>query len=224
MQITEPINRTLATLASLETRKSESVGLSRLRQEKASMPSDLRTDWQRRNLRLVVTHPKVQEAADACEKLAKKIVNKDALIPLLVLWGNNGCGKSHFGKRFSEWIRANSFAMYEQFGHDHPVASMSASWPEVADAFKEGEYGIVRDLCESDFVFIDDIGAEHDPSKNAADKLCQILSRRENKWSIVTTNIQPAEWEARWDARIADRLLRRSVVVDMSQVPSFSTL
>lgn len=188
------------------------------------MISDLRTDWQRRNLGLVVTHPQVQEAADACQKLALMIGRKDALFPTLVLYGNPGCGKTTLGKRMVAWARAISFTMYEKYGHAAPLSVQSGSWPSICDGFKEGEYGVVFDFMQAGFVFLDDIGAEHDPSRNAADKLCQIFSRRESKWSIITTNIDPISWADKFDARIADRLLRRSKIVDMSEVPSYATL
>jgi DNA replication protein DnaC len=190
------------------------------------MQSNLATDWQRRNLGLVATHPVVQTAADACASLAKAIARNNALKPLTVLAGNPGCGKTALLNRMAVWARSNSFALSEQCWKFRrgPLTSLRVSWPEVCDGFKEGEYGVVRDLCETDFALIDDIGAEHDPSRNGVDKLCQILSKRENKWTIITTNIEPAAWGQKFDARIEDRLLRRSTVVDMFEVPSFATV
>jgi DNA replication protein DnaC len=190
------------------------------------MESDLRTEWQRRCLGLKVTHPKIQAAADACAKLASAIARNDALVPTLVLCGSPGCGKTHLAKRMAAWGRANAFAIHEkhwQFKRA-PLSVSFFSWPEVCDGFKEGFYGVLRDLCEDTFVILDDIGADHDPSRNGADKLCQILSRRESKWTILTTNIAPEWWADKWDARIEDRLLRRSTVIDMSDVPSFATI
>lgn len=171
-----------------------------------------------------MTHPAVQDAADACSKLARAIGMNDALVPLLVLCGEPGCGKTHLLRRMIAWARRESFGLWERGVLKKPLSTSVVSWPAVCDGFKEGLYGITDDLMRDDFVAIDDIGAEHDPSQNATDKLCQILSRRESKWTLITTNIAPTAWGSRFDARVSDRLLRRSTVVDMSQVPSFSTL
>src|SRR4051812_15897237 len=86
----------LATMASLEIRVNEpSASSTRSSDVRPKVESNLRTDWQRRNLGLFVTHPKVQEAADACSKLAKAIADYDTSRPLVVLFGNPGCGKTH---------------------------------------------------------------------------------------------------------------------------------
>lgn len=186
--------------------------------------SNLKTDWQRRNLCLEVTHPQVQIAADACEGLAKMIARNDELKPLVVLCGNPGCGKTALLNRMATWGRHNAMALSSQVWKykRKPLSVSRVSWPEVCDGFKEGEYGIVRDLLEADLALIDDIGAEHDPSRNGVDKLCQVFSRREGRWTLVTTNIAPEAWSQRFDARIEDRLLRRSTIVDMFNVPSFA--
>lgn len=186
--------------------------------------SNLKTDWQKRNLGLTVTHPQVQAAADACEKLAKMIANNDELRPLVVLCGNPGCGKTALLNRMAQWGRTNGMALSSQVWKykRRPLSVSRVSWPELCDGFKEGAYGAVADLIDADLALIDDIGAEHDPSRNAVDKLCQIFSRREGKWTLVTTNIEPQAWSQKFDARIEDRLLRRSTIVDMFQVPSFA--
>jgi hypothetical protein len=52
------------------------------------------------------------------------------------------------------------------------------------------------------WLIIDDLGAGHDPSGVGTDKLCQVLSRREEMWTLITTNIMPVAWQvqcADWD-------------------------
>lgn len=101
--------------------------------------------------------------------------------------------------------------------------SIFVAWPEAAAQFGEKNYSVVQDAIGNELVILDDIGAENDPWKICADKLCQILTRREQMFSIVTTNVQPADWTEKFDGRIHDRLLRNSVVVDLTGVPSYST-
>jgi len=70
---------------------------------------------------------------------------------------------------------------------------------------------------------IDELGGGHDPSGVGVDKLCQILSRRENMWTLITTNITASAWESKFDRRVASRFFRNSVHVDLGDVPDFST-
>jgi DNA replication protein DnaC len=49
------------------------------------------------------------------------------------------------------------------------------------------------------------------------DKLCQILSKREKKWTVVTANLSLAEIAKQMDSRISSRLLRNnSYVVEVN--------
>ena len=74
----------------------------------------------------------------------------------------------------------------------------------------------MEDAFNADLVVIDDVGSENDPWKVCADKFCQILSRREKKFTVVTTNVTPEQWTERFDGRINDRLMRSSVVNQLS--------
>jgi len=89
------------------------------------------------------------------------------------------------------------------------------------DGFKSFAYDVLDDLCRDEMVVLDDAGSEHDPSKMAADKFCQIIGQREKRFTIVTTNISPSDWGTKWDVRVADRLLRNSVVVDLTGAESY---
>jgi DNA replication protein DnaC len=76
---------------------------------------------------------------------------------------------------------------------------------------------------ESDVAFIDDIGAEGDRYKNnvGTELLRRLLEERRDRYTMITTNVPADMWATRWDARVADRLLRGSVVVDLSGVPTW---
>lgn len=143
---------------------------------------------------------------------------------LLVLCGNSGCGKSHVASRLTHYARAASFIAYERGNwQDGPPSVFSIRWTEaVASMNEKRDEFWVQDAMDASWLFIDDIGAENDPWKKATDRLCQILSRRERKFSVVTTNTASANWPDRFDIRVADRLFRNSVIVDMTGVPSYS--
>lgn len=95
------------------------------------------------------------------------------------------------------------------------------NWSERVSAFKEGDWDI-DDLLNCALLIIDDLGAEHDPSKCGVDKLYLILERRERMWTILTTNLTPSAWENKFDRRISDRMMRNSELVDLTRVPSYS--
>jgi DNA replication protein DnaC len=145
---------------------------------------------------------------------------------LLVLCGESGCGKTHTAKAIFRFAQLASLKAYEtgKWELGRVPTSFFVSWPEATDGFKSGEYGAMEDMMKDDLIVLDDLGAEHDPSKNAVNKLCQVLSRRERKFTVVTTNIKPEEWSDRFDVRIADRLLRNSQVINLFAVDSYAML
>lgn len=127
-------------------------------------------------------------------------------------------------KAVRNWIRA--------VGHEKlwiPLPDVIASlqciywhWPALLDAFKEGQWDLVEDMFKTPCLIIDEIGGGHDPSQVGIDKLCQILSRREKMWTLVTTNVLPSAWEDKFDKRIASRFFRNSTLIDLSEVPDFN--
>jgi DNA replication protein DnaC len=184
------------------------------------------TDWQRKWLRLDVYAPEIQEMATAAQQLASNWFHARAESKkLLVLVGETGVGKTLCAKALLDWARSGVAHLAWERRHWRDVIPSASfyRWPEIADKFKEGQYGVLQDLFDTTLIGLDDVGAEHDPSRNAADKLCQVLSRRQDRlWTVITTNVAPAEWPTRFDKRIADRLMRSSVVVDLSHVESYS--
>lgn len=177
------------------------------------------TDWQKRHLRLDDCDARIVELANAAQQFAKWFATDDKLFAknLLVISGDSGTGKTHTAKSLYRWARNHSGrlgASIEWF-----------AWPEACSAILDDNFtGCIRDMIEADFLALDDIGAETDRYKTGAltDKLCQVLSRREKKWTVITTNIPPSEWANRFDVRVADRLLRNSTVCDLAGVQSYS--
>lgn len=142
---------------------------------------------------------------------------------LLVMVGENGCGKSHIAKSIRHWHREVSQKFPLVMGDESyriPDCFYS-NWSRICDGFKQGNFDIVEDMIESTMCIIDDIGSEHDPSRCGVNKLCSILDRRERKFTIVTTNILSGAWMAKFDRRVASRLFRNSLVLDMTGIPDF---
>lgn len=141
----------------------------------------------------------------------------------LVLAGSNGTGKTHCAEAVRRWLSLVGHG--KQFVKAPNVISHLDCtfwhWPALLDAFKSGEWDILGDLFDATALIIDDLGAEHDPSGVGVDKLCQVLSRREEAWTLITTNIMPAFWQQKFDRRVASRLFRNSTLVDLSGVSDY---
>lgn len=104
-----------------------------------------------------------------------------------------------------------------------PTAWFS-NWPKIVDGMKTNEWQVLEDLQAASMLIIDDVGAEHDPSKCGVEKLYILLNHREHRWNIITTNIPPSGWEEKFERRISSRLFRNAQHIDLSSVPDFSTL
>ena len=212
----------LATMTILPERQPPSSDASKKKESEIVNPC--RTKWQQKWVKLDIVHPKLQKLADEAESFCSRWFKNDTSKTLLVLVGSYGSGKTHVAKAIYKFCVAAAVSAFEtkRWGEHSFPSSIFISWPEAADAFAEKQFGIMDDAVSNDLVIVDDIGAENDPWKICSDKLCQILSRREKKFTVVTTNVLAEKWEERFDGRINDRLLRNSIVIDISEVPSFA--
>lgn len=176
-----------------------------------------KTAWQRKWLCLDVVSDSIQTLADDAERFCKQWFRNDNTSPLLVIVGDFGTGKTHTAKRIFKFCNAAASTAFDKghWGKSNYPASTYIHWPEAASAFQEKEFGIMEDAFNSELVIIDDVGSENDPWKVCADKFCQILSRREKRFTVVTTNVSPEQWTERFDGRINDRLMRSSVICQL---------
>jgi DNA replication protein DnaC len=185
--------------------------------------------WQEKFLRFKTDLPELVHAANEVEHFCHAWVTGDRNQSTLVLHGQPGSGKTHLLKAVERFARGaatlahqkRSAASSEWLNKIPSVRYMF--WPTIAGELAQRRSWPVEEATAADLLLWDDLGAESDPWKNMADSACQILSGRERKWTVITTNIQPGEWATRFDDRIADRLVRNSVVVDLSGVESYAT-
>lgn len=182
--------------------------------------------WQRKWLRLDCHCPQIQQLATTTEKFCGRWFRNERNGTLLVLAGNTGVGKTHVASCVYTFSCKLAMTAYERgaWGNARIPSSSYIHFPELVDRVREGKLEGFTQLCGHDLVVLDDIGAEQDPFKQGADKLCQLLTKREGKFTLVTTNVVPAQWPQKWDLRIADRLMRDSVIVDLFNVPSYSLI
>jgi DNA replication protein DnaC len=144
---------------------------------------------------------------------------------MLVLYGNNGTGKTHVAVAVKKWAEhvAGALPMVEtREGTQRIPYVVFLHWPTFLDDLKGGAWESVQWAEESTLLVLDEVGGGHDPSKVGLDKLCRILSKRERRWTLATTNCVPESWEELFDRRVASRLFRDAEHVDLTQVPDFS--
>lgn len=183
----------------------------------------LESPWQRKWIALDVTHPKIQQLGAAAEAFCHRWYRNRPQPALLVVCGDTGTAKTHTTKAIAKFARAAAGRSFAEghWGVARIPAMFYLSWPEAVAQFGDKNFSCLPDAIESDLLLLDDVGAENDPWKTGAEKLCHILSRRERRFTVLTTNVHPAQWSEVFDVRIADRLLRNSQVVDLIGVPSY---
>ena len=183
--------------------------------------------WLARNIGLKTAHnQKLVELEGALWEFCAGLSRAPLSGHLLVVYGENGTGKTHGARSVVRWARRSNIQFMPEPNVSQSLCARTEfwSWPELLDALKNGGWDIVADLIESSLLVLDDLGAGHDPTMVGTDKLCQILSRRERKWTLITTNITPTHWESKFDRRIASRFFRNSTIVDLSGVPDYSSV
>jgi DNA replication protein DnaC len=180
-------------------------------------------------LPMKITHPQLKAARDALYKFCCEMAARPKVGRTAVIFGENGTGKSRLLRQVSKWLSSTAqflpMVLREDLGDTVglPYAKF-LHWPSVIDEFQKRQDIVpLDDAMISTLTIFDDIGAEHDPSGYAREQLYLLLSRREFKWNLISTNYPPAEWHNRFERRIASRLFRNAEHIDLSEVPDFSS-
>lgn len=95
-------------------------------------------------------------------------------------------------------------------------------WPRTLKQLRSGNYDLADQLSMCNFVFLDEITVDHDPSGFGKDQLAGILSARINKWTLITSNLSLDKFRE-IDERIASRLVRDRNVVCVCDTQDYAT-
>ena len=177
------------------------------------------------------THPQISHLEkviyDFCANYSKSPGRGERLI----IFGENGSGKTHAARAVFHWASQCGIAIKMPLVTNHDTGECSLancvcySWPAVVDGFKKSdpEWYVIEEMFNPSLLILDDVGAEHDPSRVGIEKLYLVLERRAQKWTIITTNVPPQHWERKFERRVASRFFRNSTHVDLSQVPDYNS-
>ena len=135
----------------------------------------------------------------------------------LSLIGSSGTGKTYvcrklwdYAKRNSDWSKCEYFPKI-------------IFWPDFVQQLRAGNsYEMRQEMKRWPVLFLDDIGAERDPSGFAAEELNTLLGCRVDKWTLITSN-KDAEGLRAIDGRILSRMIRDENVCISINCPDFAT-
>lgn len=184
-----------------------------------------RRGWVEKWLMLATSHhPKLAALANTLHAFCSDMWEFPSLGMLLVLCGPNGCGKTKSALAVNHWVNTvgSSKPVSVKDGHVEWLDSYFAHWPGFMDETRDGASKLIEKLIAAPVLILDEVGGDHDPSQFGVTKLSRILSERDGKWTIVTTNIPPANWADAFDVRVESRLHRNSWVIDLDGVPDYS--
>lgn len=105
---------------------------------------------------------------------------------------------------------------------DHLPNAEFVIWPLAAEAPRYEWKDWLAGIRSARVVLFDDVGSESDRFRSGepAERLREALEAVERKWVVLTTNIEPNRWSARFDQRVADRL-NKAAHVSLEHVPSY---
>lgn len=222
----KPVSQILATVALLSAQPTTPQP-SQDSKESLKQNEQRRLQWQDKWLPLKITHPALNALRDSIYFYCAGYAKNPRAGRTLIIYGENGTGKTRTTRHVAHWAKRIALKIPQVADGDENSVQVPecrrVHWPSIVDGFKKQEFAIIEDLIRCCLLIIDDVGAEHDPSGFGKEQLYILLSRREQRWNLITTNLPPSEWDRVLERRIASRFFRNSEHVDLSGVSDYST-
>ena len=146
--------------------------------------------------------PELVKTATAAQEWASAFKSKSDR-RWLSLVGSSGTGKTHIARRLWQYAQENcDWSRFDYF-------PKMIFWPDFVQKLRAGDaFEMRQEMKRWPVLFLDDIGAERDPSGFAAEELNTLLACRIDRWTLITSNKDIDGLKA-VDMRIASRLVRR---------------
>ncbi len=222
--VENPLQKIIETLTSpLQVRTVTNLENSSYRSRMRLGTENFRRNWINKRLALDHHHPDVVTLENSVFDFCQGIATNPRHGKKFVIYGNNGVAKTHCCHVIEKWVkdRAMDLQLVDSEHGLRLIDCVMANWAETVDRFKTGDWSI-DEMADASVLLLDDIGAEHDPTRAGVAKLYLLLEKREKKWTFITTNVSPGGWERQFDRRVRDRLFRNSTHVDLTKVSSYS--
>jgi len=145
------------------------------------------------------------------QKLIKDLTSLSSMAKNIVLRGNTGCGKTHLAIAISKLIPVQSHDSWMTIIPGAIFTTAPELLLKIRSSFREGAKETEEQLIDyysgCDLLILDDLGAEKN-SEFAITTLYIIIDRRirEEKQTIITTNLSQQEIDQVFGARISSRL------------------
>lgn len=130
----------------------------------------------------------------------------------LILYGRPGTGKSH--------LLYHSAALLREFRRK--VVNKRAA--DCASSLREGETHLLHQFWAKAAIFmLDDFGSEYHTDYMTS-QWFDLFDQRIGKWTLITTNLTPAQIGRRYDARIQSRIEdTHNTIVDLTRAADYRT-
>lgn len=160
--------------------------------------------------------PELQKVLDSCFEWISAFKARQSP-RWLSLIGDSGTGKTHCCKRL--WKYAREHSDWSKMDYLPKVIF----WPDFVHELRAGHaFDMRNEMKRWPVLFLDDIGAERDPSGFAADELNTLLGCRVGKWTLLTSN-KDIDGIKAIDGRIASRLIRDQNICVAIKTRDFAT-
>lgn len=178
------------------------------------------TPWGQKWLGFLTTDPANQVMAAEAERFAGRWFRNNPSPGLLVLAGDRPVCKSKTARALWQFARtAGSFAYHQGSWHVPAPGCTYANWPEEAKRCESPGYSLPEEVVQDSLVVLDHVGRDGSLSMDGSNRLCQVLARREQKFTIITTPQPRSAWAWSFEPRVIERLQMNSVIVDVLASP-----
>jgi DNA replication protein DnaC len=164
--------------------------------------------------------------ADEVEAWAKRFYRAIRISTTLILSGDSGTGKTMISNRLRAWVERMAIECAMSGGWNRSPSTEWVDWVDWWERYQDGRpCRDLSDIINADCLFLDDVGAESDRYKSGQSTaiLCQVLGKRERKFTVLTTNVSKENWAEKFDTRVSDRLKRNGAVyVSFWNIKSFN--